>query len=69
MICCFLGFDERPYNPLLTALPRTIHLSAAGHEASNGWLAILLTIAVRESGSAHAGRDNILARISELMFV
>ena len=26
------GCDERPFNPLLTALPRVIHLSAAGHE-------------------------------------
>jgi AraC-like DNA-binding protein len=28
-----------------------------------------MDIAVRESGSARAGRDNILARMSELMFV
>jgi AraC-like DNA-binding protein len=69
IVCCFLGCDERPFNPLLTALPRTIHLSAAGNEAQSGWLATLLQIAVRESGSARAGRDNILARMSELMFV
>jgi AraC-like DNA-binding protein len=69
IVCCFLGCDERPFNPLLAALPRTIHLSATGNEAANGWLATLLTIAVRESGSARAGRDNILARMSELMFV
>jgi AraC-like DNA-binding protein len=29
----------------------------------------MMDIAVRESGSARAGRDNILARMSELMFV
>src|SRR4051812_17173916 len=29
IVCCFLGCDERPYNPLLTALPPVIHLSAA----------------------------------------
>lgn len=69
IVCCFLGCDERPFNPLLTALPRTIHLSGAGTEAASGWLATLLNIAVRESGSARAGRDNILARMSELMFV
>ena len=27
LICGFLGCDERPYNPLLSALPRMIHLS------------------------------------------
>jgi AraC-like DNA-binding protein len=69
IVCCFLGLDERPFNPLLTALPRTIHLSGARHDAASGWLATLLNIAVRESESARAGRDNILARMSELMFV
>jgi len=69
VVCCFLGCDERPFNPLLAALPRTIHLSAAGNGAAHGWLATLLNIAVLESGSARAGRDNILARMSELMFV
>jgi len=69
IVCGFLGCDERPFNPLLTALPRTIHLSAASNESASGWLATLLNIAVRESGTARAGRDNILARMSELMFV
>jgi AraC-like DNA-binding protein len=69
VVCCFLGCDERPFNPLLAALPRTIHLSGAGNEASSGWLATLLNTAVRESSTARAGRDNILARLSELMFV
>ena len=69
IVCCFLGCDERPFNPLLKALPRTIHLSGTGHEATSGWLSALLNIAVRESGTARAGRDNILARMSELMFV
>jgi len=69
IICCFLGCDDRPFNPLLTALPRTIHLSGARHDAASGWLSTLLNIAVRESESARAGRDNILARMSELMFV
>jgi AraC-like DNA-binding protein len=69
VICCFLGCDERPFNPLLTALPRTMHLSGAGNQAANGWLAVLLNIAVREAATARAGRDNVLARMAELMFV
>jgi len=69
VICCFLGCDERPFNPLLTALPRTMHLSGAGNDAADGWLAVLLNIAVRESATARAGRDNVLARMAELMFV
>ena len=68
VVCCFLGCDERPFNPLLAALPRVIHL-ACGQEPASGWLTMLLSTAVEESGSARAGRDNILARMSELMFV
>ena len=69
VVCGFLGCDERPYNPLLTALPTVIHLSATGPQVTTGWLATLLNIAVKESGSARAGGENVLARISELMFV
>jgi AraC-like DNA-binding protein len=69
VVCGFLGCDERPYNPLLTALPRVIHLAAAGPQATTGWLGTLLTAAVKESGSARAGSENVLARLSELMFV
>lgn len=69
IVCCFLGLDERPFNPLLAALPRVIHLSATAHDGATGWLATLLNIAIRESGSARAGSENILSRLAELMFV
>jgi AraC-like DNA-binding protein len=69
IVCCFLGCDDRPYNPLLTALPRVIHLSAAGLRETTSWLTTLLNMAVRESGSARPGSENVLARLSELMFV
>jgi len=69
VICAFLGCDERPYNPLLSSLPKVIHLAAAGSAGSGGWLGTLLNIAVTESGSSRAGGENVLARLSELMFV
>ena len=69
VVCCFLGCDERPFNPLLMALPRVIHLSARGPRAAAGWLGTLLNIAVTESGAARPGSENVLARLSELMFV
>jgi AraC-like DNA-binding protein len=68
VVCGFLGCDDRPYNPLLSALPQTIHLSARGPTAA-GWLSTLVNIAVAESGSARPGGENVLARLSELMFV
>jgi AraC-like DNA-binding protein len=69
IVCCFLGCDERPFNPLLAALPKVIHVAAAGDQATAGWLATLLHMAARESGSARAGSENVLSRLSELMFV
>ena len=69
IVCGFLGCDERPFNPLLTALPPVIHLSAGGDDTTTGWLGMLLNIAVKESGSDRAGAENVLARLSELMFV
>ena len=69
VVCCFLGCDEHPYNPLLAALPPVIHLSARGPRAASGWLNTLVNIAVSESGAKRPGGENILARLSELMFV
>ena len=69
IVCCFLGCDERPFNPLLTALPPVLHLSGAGPDATTGWLGTLLSMAAKESGGGRAGGENVLARLSELMFV
>ena len=69
IVCCFLGCDERPYNPLLGALPPMIHLPAAGPDSLAGYLGTMLTIAAAESGSARPGADNVRERLSELMFV
>ncbi len=68
IVCCFLGCDERPYNPLLTALPSVIHLSPGPH-TSAGWLGTLVNIAAKESGSERPGAENVLSRLAELIFV
>ena len=43
--------------------------SGGARDAAPGGLATLLDIAVKESGSRRAGSENILSRLSELMFV
>lgn len=68
VICGFLGLDERPYNPLLASLPRMIHLGG-GAAARDGWLGHLIECTVEESKQRRAGADNVLSRLSELMFV
>ena len=69
IICGFLGFDERPYNPLLAALPSVIHLAAGDPEAATKPLGTLLDYVVRESGRGNPGTQNVLSRLSELIFV
>jgi AraC-like DNA-binding protein len=65
--CGFLGCDARPFNPLLGALPRIIHLPAA----RQGQAAIqsLVTLALQESSSPRPGSEGVLSRLSELLVV
>jgi AraC-like DNA-binding protein len=72
LICGFLGCDAQPFNPLLAALPRMMHLRAEadlGDGNANGWLALLGRIALVESHAKRAGGEGVLARVSELMFI
>jgi AraC-like DNA-binding protein len=63
-VCGFLGCDSRPYNPLLTALPRMIHVS----NHASGSLGEYFKFALAESRNRMGG-ECMLGRISELMFV
>src|SRR4051812_40626576 len=69
VMCCFLGCDERPFNPLLASLPGVIHLCAGACGRTRAWLAARMELAAKESGGSCSGRENVLARLSELMFV
>ena len=64
-VCGFLGCDARPYNPLLTALPRVI---LVGGQAG-GALAAYVQFALAESKGPRMGGECVLGRLSELMFV
>jgi AraC-like DNA-binding protein len=63
-VCGFLGCDSRPYNPLLTALPRYIHI----RDHASGALGAYFRAALAES-KGRMGGASMLGRISELMFV
>lgn len=67
-VCGFLGCDTRPFNPLLDSLPRIVHSPVSAE--SREWVASLLDAAVQSSGGeAGAGREAMLAKLAELMFV
>ena len=64
--CGFLGCDLRPFNPLIAALPRLLHLPAADDSA---WVGQVMRQAVDASQNKRPGGDAVLERISEMMFV
>jgi len=67
-VCGFLGCDTRPFNPLLDSLPRIVHSPVSA--ASREWVASLLGAAVQTTGDeGGAGREAMLAKLAELMFV
>jgi AraC-like DNA-binding protein len=67
LVCGFLGCDARPFNPLLAALPRVVHL-VASRSVSSGVRA-LVDLALAESTAPRPGSDGVLSRLSELLFV
>jgi AraC-like DNA-binding protein len=67
VICGFLGCDARPFNPLLGALPRMLHLRARA-DRDGSWMQQLVSAAIAEADGRRIGGPAILARLSELMF-
>ncbi len=64
-VCGFLGCDRRPFNPLLAALPRRMHMRGM----SNAWLGGYTRQLTEESRLGRAGADCVLTRLAELMFI
>ena len=65
LVCGFLGCDARPFNPLLTALPRVMHVPGA----ADGWLSKFPQQVVAESHTGRVGSETMLTRMAELMFI
>jgi AraC-like DNA-binding protein len=64
-VCGFLGCDRRPFNPLLAALPRRIHVRGV----SNVWLGGFSRQLTEDSRLGRAGANGVLTRLAELMFI
>lgn len=66
-VCGYLACDATPFNPLLEALPTQV---LARKPVGGSHIEVdLIYAAVEESGLQRAGREAILARLSELLFV
>ena len=65
LVCGFLGCDRRPFNPLLEALPRQMHMRGM----SNAWLGTFIRQVTEESRHGRAGAASVLTRLAEVMFI
>lgn len=64
-VCGFLGCDRRPFNPLLAALPRLMHVRSM----ADGWHGGFVRQLTDESRLGRPGADTVLTRLAELMFI
>jgi AraC-like DNA-binding protein len=67
-VCGYLGCDMRPFNPVLDALPRLLHVKGAGREPGDR-LARLVELTLEAAQSSLPGGESIRLRLSELIFV
>ncbi|WP_338762426.1 AraC family transcriptional regulator [Massilia sp. METH4] len=68
IVCGFLGCDHGPFNPLLAALPRLLHVPADG---AGQWLrqAMLQAACGASAEGGGPGSGALAERISETMFI
>jgi len=68
VVCGFLGCDARPFNPLLSSMPKVLRMPGLFSDASS-WVAHLLRAVVEESSRKRPGGEAVLERMSEMLFV
>lgn len=66
-ICGFLGCDLRPFNPVLSSLPRMLRLRRSG--AGGDVLDKLIELTLEEAQASRAGGESVRLRLSELLFI
>jgi len=66
LVCGFLQCSLRPFNPLIGALPRLMHLRSA---VVGGWIAAVLGEAVADCRHQRAGSGAMLERVGAMVFV
>lgn len=69
LACGFLGCDVRPFNPVLEALPRLIHLRRPPAVSASDRLGPLVEFALAESRERRSGAASVLLRLSEVLFI
>lgn len=69
LVCGFLGCDVRPFNPVIEALPRLVHLKRPPAVSEHDRLTSLVEFALAESRQRRSGAQSVLLRLSEVLFI
>lgn len=67
-ICGFLGCHARPFNPVLSSLPRMLRLQRP-RAGSGDFLDRLIEMTLEEAQARRAGGESVSLRLSELLFI
>jgi AraC-like DNA-binding protein len=67
-VCGFLGCDVRPFNPVLSALPRLLRVRRSS-TGEHDLLSRLIDLALTDARLPRAGGESIRLKLSELIFV
>jgi AraC-like DNA-binding protein len=67
-VCGFLGCDMRPFNPVLSTLPRLLRVTRADSDGTD-LLSRLIELTLAEARQPRTGGETIRLRLSELIFV
>ncbi len=68
LACGFLGFEARPFNPLLDSLPRVLPIPGKSL-GQDSWVKTFMRAVVLESNRRRPGGEAVLERMSEMLFV
>ncbi len=68
VVCGFLGFDTKPFNPLLASMPRVLRIPGLASDGRS-WIATFMRSLVEESNRKRPGGEAVLERMSEMLFV
>jgi AraC-like DNA-binding protein len=68
VICGFLACDSVEDNPVISTLPRVLHLNVEEAGAAD-WIRSTFQYAAHEVAAGRPGSETVLAKLSELLFV
>jgi AraC-like DNA-binding protein len=68
VVCGYVGCDAKPFNPLLSSMPRMLRMAGFAADGDS-WIGTFLRSLAEESNRKRPGGEAVLERMSEMLFV